>query len=257
MNGGIKPDSSRLCRVLEVIAQQKAEVLGIQEIELGEEKQDEFSLAMRNICSYPYNISFDCDKKWTVALFSRMLPSSSRLVSERIKVIEMVFPTKIGPLSICNVYLSYLNERERLPQIIDVLRELYRNKNSILMGDFNALSPEDNIPQSAVDSFSPRMIEKYCRDGNLCYDTIEAVLNQGYIDVGLQFYKPEQITDQTDLLGGTGNHNRPLRMDFIFAKGGILQYLKDFTLVREGLARTASDHFPWHVSLDKSLFSEK
>ena len=93
------------------------------------------------------------------------------------------------------------------------------------------------------------MKEKYCRDGKLCYDTIEAVLEGGYIDVGLRYHAPAEITDKTDLIGGTGNHTRPIRMDFIFATEGVLPYVTDFVLVREGIVRTASDHFPWYVVL--------
>ena len=94
-----------------------------------------------------------------------------------------------------------------------------------------------------------RMKEKYCREGKICYDTIEAVLEAGYRDIGLQFHRAEEITDKTDLSGGTGAHTRPIRMDFIFATENVLPQVKEFALVREGLARTASDHFPWYVVL--------
>ena len=47
-----------------------------------------------------------------------------------------------------------------------------------------------------------------------------------------------------------------MRMDFIFAKPDVLPYVEEFVMVREGLPRIASDHFPWYVILDKKL-SEK
>ena len=133
---------------------------------------------------------------------------------------------------------------------------MHGNDYSILSGDLNAISPEDNIPQSAVNHFSARMREKYCRDGKLCYDTIETILKEGFIDVGLRFHKPDEITAKTDISGGTGNHTRPIRMDYIFAKECILPYVEEFSLVRDGLARTASDHFPWYIVINESLFQK-
>lgn len=259
MIGGVEPEPSRLEKVLQVIAEQNADIVGLQETKVTKGKENELVWAMREAHQYPYDVVFDNDVEWVqrtgVALFSKISPSLSRRVSERVKAVEMTYPSQSGNLSICNVYLSHVSEATRLPQVREVLQELRRNEYGILMGDFNALSPEDGIPASAVDSFSLRMKEKYCRDGKLCYDTVEAVLTEGYVDVGLRFHKPAEITDKTDLAGGSGAHTRPIRMDFIFAKESILPYVKEFVLVKDGLARTASDHFPWYVTLEESLFN--
>src|SRR3989344_7778469 len=85
---------------------------------------------------------------------------------------------KSYPVACCGVFdLSHMSEAERVPQIREMMQELRGNKGyNLIMGDFNALSPEDGIPQSAVDHFSDRMKEKYCKDGKLCFDTVETVL---------------------------------------------------------------------------------
>lgn len=258
MVGGVEPEPSRLEKVLRVIDQQNADILGLQETKVTKGKDNELVWAIRETHKYPYDVVFDNDVEWVqrtgAALFSKRVPSSSCRLGENVKAVEMTYPAQGGNLSISNVYLSHVSEATRLPQIQEVLQELRRNEYGILMGDFNSLSSEDGIPASAVDSFSEPMKRKYCRDGKLCYDTIEAVLEEGYIDVGLRFHKPEEITSATDLSGGTGAHTRPIRMDFIFAREGVLPYVKEFVLAREGLAWTASDHFPWYVMLEESLF---
>ncbi len=257
MEGGVKPDPSRLEKVLRVISGQNADILGLQETKATPGEGNELVWAMRNAHTYHYDVVFDCHEEWAygsgTSLFSKITPSSSRIVGEKTRAVEMMFPTRIGDLSVCNVYFSHVSERERLPQAKEMLQELQGNNYSIIMGDFNALSPEDNIPQNAVNSFSGRMKEKYCREEKLCYDTIEAVLNAGYVDIGLKFHRPEEITDKTDLSGGTGKHTLPVRIDFIFAKKEVLPYVKEFTLVGKGLARTASDHFPLYVIMDEML----
>jgi len=250
MEGGVKPESSRLEKVLQVIAEQDADTVGLQETLLTRGKENELINVLREKGTYPHSVVFDGQRDWTdttgVALFSKYAASFARVVGEKVKAVEMTFPKMMGDLSVSNVYLSHVSEATRLPQIKEVLQELGRRKYSILLGDFNALSPQDKIPQSAVEHFSDRMKEKYCKDGKLCYDTVEAVLEEGYMDLGLQFHKSEEITDKTDLSGGTGAHTRPIRMDFIFAKPEVLPYVKEFVMVKEGVARIASDHFPWY-----------
>lgn len=261
MEGGVRNGKElqpgRLEKVLKVIEEQNADVVGLQEtLDLKGDK-NQLVEALRSNGRYPHDIVLACEQGWTygtgAALFSTIPSANSHIIGERVRAVEMTF----NPLnlSICNVYLSHVSESERLPQIKEALQELRGNQYSLLMGDFNALSPEDGIPQSAVETFSPRMKEKYCRDGKLCYDTIEAVLNEGYIDVGLRFHKPEQITGKTDLGGPKtgGGHTRGIRMDFIFTKPEVLPYVKEFVMVKEGLARIASDHFPWYVVLEDSL----
>lgn len=263
MLGGVKPEPSRLEKVLQVIDEQNADIVGLQETKVTNEKENELVWALRTAGKYHYGAVFDADAaSWVqdtgAVLFSRIKPSVSRCLGECVKAVEMVFPSSVGDVSISNVYLSHISEAARLTQIREVLEATKGNPYRVLVGDFNALSPEDGIPQSVVETFSGRMKEKYCRDGKLCYDTIEAVLNEGFIDVGLRYHQPQEITGKTDLSGSTtgGGHTRGIRMDFIFAKPEVLPYVKEFALVRKGLARTASDHFPWYVILNETLFQK-
>lgn len=266
MEGGVRNGNdinpSRLEKVLGVIQEQDAQVLGLQETLLTEGDDNELVSALRRTGRYPYDVVFSKEGRplfrentTGTALFSTQAPLST-FMGEGVKAVEMTFPRSPSrpsdSLSVCSVYLSHVSEATRLPQMKEVLQELRREKYGLLMGDFNALSPEDGILASAVDSFSPRMKEKYCRDGKLCYDTIEAVLEAGYIDVGLRYHPPQDITGKTDLSGPTtgGGHTQGIRMDFIFAKPEVLPSVKEFVMVKEGLARIASDHFPWYVVLD-------
>ena len=65
---------------------------------------------------------------------------------------------------------------------------------------------------------------------------------------------PEEITDKTDLSSGGGAHPMPIRLDYFFATKDLLPFINKFELVQEGLARTTSDHFPWCITLDESIF---
>ncbi len=262
-NGAHQSDPSRLEKVLKVIGEQDADVFGLQETELTNGDENKLVSALSRRGYHPYNINFSNDERpqfqdatTGTALFSKRAPSSTWM-GNGVKAVEMTFrPLFTGSLSICSVYLSHISEATRLPQITEVLEKLRGEKYSILVGDFNALSPEDSIQDNVVDHFSDKMKRKYCRDGKLCYDTVESVLKEGYVDVGLQYHSPTEITDRTDLPGPTsgGGHTMPIRMDYIFAKPEVLPHITEFVLVNQSLARTASDHFPWYITLDFSLF---
>ncbi len=267
MEGGVRNGTElqpwRLERVLQVIAEQNADVLGLQETSVSKSEENELLSALRVSGNYNHRVVFDIDAaSWVnstgAALFSQIRPARSRYLGNTVKAVEMIFSAHVGECSISNVYLSHRSEAIRLPQIQEVLTEVKHQPYSIIMGDFNALSPEDGIPNSAMKTFSSRMLEKYCRDGKLCYDTIEAILNEGYIDVGLDYHKPEKITGRTDLGGPKigGGHTQGIRMDFIFAKPDVLPYVKEFVMVKEGIARVASDHFPWYMTLDDAFFQK-
>src|SRR3989338_2248043 len=265
MNGGVNPPA-RLEQVMQVLSEQDADVFGLQETDLKDDANNRLLRRIREGGTHPYGVVFDRDGAWTygsaAAMFSKTQPSSSSIVGERVRVVEMNYVVNdvIGDvLSICNVYLSHKSEAERLPQVREILEEVGKKKLGVLIGDFNALSPQDGLNSDIVQQFSPKMMGKYTRDGKLCFDTIEAVLSAGYVYVGLLYHRAEEITDRTDLSDPKtgGGHTLPMRMDFIFAKRDLVFYLREFTLVRSGLARTASDHFPWHVTIDESLFRKK
>ena len=258
--GGVEGNPQRLHKVLGVIAEQSPDVFGLQETKVVRGTANELVHALRQQGDYPYDqtiLEGDIDLVSTTgsAIYSRRKPTRSRIVGERVKAVEMSFPIPSGELSVANVYLSHVDEAARLPQIREVLQELSGQQYGIIIGDFNALSPQDGLVNGIIPRFTPRMVEKYTRDGKLCYDTVEAVLEAGYVDVGLQFHRPSEITDMTDI-NGPNPHAIPIRMDFIFAKQGVLPHVTGFELVNQGLARVASDHFPWNVTLDDRFAGE-
>ncbi len=267
MDGGVKNwphqfNLSRLEKVLRVIDEQNADVFGLQETLLTKGDDNELVSALRRTGHYQHEIIFSneqkpvfCDMTVGTAMFSKQAPLST-FRGNGVRAVGMTFPISFGSLSICSVYLSSISEANRLPQIKEVLEILRGQEYSILMGDFNAISPEDSLQDTVIDHFSDKMKKKYCREGKLCYDTIESVLNEGYIDVGLLYHSPTKITDQTDLSGPTtgGGHTMPIRMDYIFATPEVLPHITEFALVNKDLARTASDHFPWYIVLENTLF---
>jgi endonuclease/exonuclease/phosphatase family metal-dependent hydrolase len=257
LDGGVLPDPSRLEKVLGVIRACRPDVLALQEVSLDEAESNQLVWALRK--AYPYQARLTHKNFSTYAdgtcLLSRIKPKSTSIAENGVPAVFMTFPGAKDNLNVCAVYLSWIDEKERLPQMQEVLRMMDKNQYGLILGDFNALSPQDGLSDDLVPGFTDRMKEKYCRDGMICYDTIRAVLDQGYIDRGILHNTPSSITRMTDVHLGAP-HSRPVRIDYMFVTHDFEPYISYFELVDNEATRNASDHFPWVMDVLGDFFPE-
>lgn len=263
MTEGHPPQQSRLERVLSIIAKEDPAVLAIQETLLCDGPDNWFVHALRKTGDFPYDRALqESDRKggeWYcsgTAMFSKVQPTSAEAIIKG-RAVQMTFQGKWGEIAVASVYLSHLSEKERVPQIREVVSEVKRKQYGIIMGDFNALSPEDGITAKDFETFNPRMKEKYGNgDGTaLYYGTMEAALNEGFIDVGLRFRSPVEVTGMTDVVHGLGQHLRPVRIDYVLVSPNLIEHVHGFERINSAETRIASDHFPWTIDIDESFFS--
>jgi len=108
MEGGVRPDNSRLEKVLQVIDGQNADVFGLQETKVAQGKDNELIWALKEAGKYQHHEVFENSGEWTyksgVSLSSKMQPSSSRIIGEGVRAVEITFPSIIGNINISNVY---------------------------------------------------------------------------------------------------------------------------------------------------------
>ena len=257
------PELARLQRVVGIVRGEDPAVLGIQETRLTDGSENYFLQALRG--DFDYNrVLLESDRQEGEELYgtgttmmSKVQPRQAEAII-RGRAVQMVFAGSLGDLAIASVYFSHQSEAERVPQAREVVQEVKRHPYGLIMGDFNALSPEDGITAKDFETFNPRMKQKYGNeDGTaLYYGTVEAALNEGFVDIGLRFHTPAEMTGMTDVSHGTGQHLRPVRIDYVMVTPSLVKHIRDFQRINNGQTRTASDHFPWTVDLDASLFTK-
>ena len=285
------PTPGRLSDVMKVIRELNPDVLGLQETLSFQKRKKVKSCVISELRKiYPHEVIFDDDideepfKTWGTgcALFSKIKPYNPPGVNGKVmgviikgktRAVEM----KFGDVSISCVYLSHENEYTRREQIEPVLAELDDDTCShrIIMGDFNAISPKD-INTFALDELgklrdNPKTDEKYFKritkkrnqtiityEDSPITDTIEAVYKEKYVDAALKYYTRKGL-DKKGLRDKTAHCEKDsvaIRMDYFFVTENILPSIYCCDLRKDDFVQKASDHFPWELILDDSLFNQ-
>jgi len=252
MEGGVVPDPGRLSCIGDAVTGAGPDVVGLQEVLPNDMRLRDCLEA----CGFPFFEALEAKGSWThgsTVAFASKFPLVVTQVGSRVRalVAEVVVDGEL--INLVNVYLSHVGERVRVREIGEVLAAYPADSKTLLLGDMNALSPASLLTEKDLHNFSERMREKYTLDGHLSFATVDRILGERYYDAALRFYSVGQITRQTLLSGGSGNHTRPIRMDYFFATEQVLPFVCNLRLVSEGPALWASDHFPWVADLTKPV----
>jgi exonuclease III len=111
------------------------------------------------------------------------------------------------------------------------------NRPHILCGDFNAVSPAQEIEPSRLKASSK---EEYEANGNrLAREVVQRLLDEGYIDT------LSAVDVEASKRNGTFSTQQPgQRVDYIFAWGVKREFVRKAWIEYDRLAKYASDHFP-------------
>jgi endonuclease/exonuclease/phosphatase family metal-dependent hydrolase len=159
-------------------------------------------------------------------------------------LLEVDLLTPVGEVAIFATHLdpgySPVNERHRLEEVEAILNymELKKGNRCILLGDFNGLSPQDNL--KLEDWPLNWRIQVLARGGEIGREALQAVLNAGLIDC-YRINFPDNVANP----GYTLPAPRPnVRLDYIFANELLIKQLQSCRVWSEEPAPQASDHLP-------------
>jgi exodeoxyribonuclease-3 len=144
-------------------------------------------------------------------------------------------------MAVFGVHLSAVHaawtERRRVLELDNLLRAVraYGPRFHLLAGDFNTLAPGELLDVRKL----PRRLRAlvWLSGGRIRWRTIERVLNAGYADG----YRSLHEDDPGLTFPVWAPH---VRLDYVFLPATELARLTGCRVVRDGPARTASDHFP-------------
>ena len=111
------------------------------------------------------------------------------------------------------------------------------------MGDFNALSPQDNYDESELQEFIKQtQITKFGTD-TIHFDLINELVNYGLIDSFKLFTNEFEKTVPTKYNSDVA-HFMPLRLDYIFINKQLTSIVKSSKIINESSTNLLSDHYP-------------
>jgi exodeoxyribonuclease III len=129
------------------------------------------------------------------------------------------------------------NERRRVRELTAYLKYIASQPPHphLLLGDFNAIAPGDDIGKDGLPLFERLML--WWERGQVYHDAINMLINAGYKDC----FRALHPNDAGATLPVHAPH---VRLDYIFADPAMYQYLTQCEVISTSAAQLASDHFP-------------
>lgn len=156
------------------------------------------------------------------------------------------------------VHLSPHKYQKRLEEIKLVLAAAASapdKRKTIILGDFNAQSPQDSIfytdgkmveVQKILKTKNP--VYDNLRNGELDYNVVRTVLANSYIDP-VYSSKGLQISFSADIQGDPDLKYNKTRIDYIFLNSFFKRKIEKAFIIRDEFTDGVSDHYPVCVSL--------
>ena len=168
-------------------------------------------------------------------------------ISEQARFIEVALNLPIGYTRIISVYIPNGGEPasekfESKLVFLDKFREYISktisfDEHLIIGGDFNvALNDEDVYSKENLEGKTCFTIDERTK--------LRKLLNDVMIDLQ-KFYKADNIFTWWDYRGGSFQHNKGLRIDYIISSPSCTKYVKNYYVDKETRAvKKSSDHAP-------------
>ena len=145
---------------------------------------------------------------------------------------------ELGPVTVVMTHLHPFSSWYRVTEVQQVLGRARSSEESIIMGDMNNISPSDASP--AITAASPQLWGRLVGPDNQLYTLpIQAILNQGFVDLGASSVGP---TYPTTIERKHKEYGATVRLDYIFATPGLAARCRSIRAIDEAPAHNASDH---------------
>jgi len=201
------------------------------------------------ICDFSYfDIALSGEFDYHVAVFSRYpLKNVVKLQPLARACLIAQVGTPLGEISIASLHLTPLTEDDRHPEIDLIVKAQEGSENRILMGDMNSLSPHDNYDSGMIYEFDEAQKRKFVRNSRLRFDAIKKIEGVGYFDASVLTKRNQEHTVPTLI---SPNMMIPsMRLDYIFVTKGLKSSIRDYSVIKNKLTDSASDHYPVLVNL--------
>jgi exodeoxyribonuclease-3 len=161
----------------------------------------------------------------------------------------------INGYNFCILHLNphkHLKRRNEIAQVLETLHLQHGDKNWLMMGDFNSLSPLDSH-RVAQTNFIQRQQEASLKnpnisnlaDGKVDYQVQQSILQAGYVDAGLTYDRTVQKeTGKSGILSNT-------RIDYIYLSKDLAKKLQYCKFIYDDFTAKYSDHKPIIMELKK------
>jgi exodeoxyribonuclease III len=144
-------------------------------------------------------------------------------------------------ISIFNVHLDPWQEGSRDKEIARLLAAVDPHRPTIITGDFNSLSRQDNYSPEMLVQLKAKGISKYGTNA-LEFTVIDRLLQAGFVDVAAAAGNFEPTVPST--FNTDQDHEVPARIDYMFVTPDLAPLVKSVERMKSDLTDSISDHYP-------------
>lgn len=230
-------------QLVEFVSAEQPDVLCLQEINTwqnrGLSRLKDFAVR----CGFSTYVYGDSNSKYKLSTFTR-LPVTRQLVHREgfwHAAVEIGVETDAGKFTIFNLHLNPLAENQRSAEIEQLLSLTNLSRPTIIAGDLNSLSRRDNYPTDMLSRLEHKGIVKFGAN-YLQYDVTDRLTAAGLTDLAAAH--GNLATTVPTLYNRDRDHEIPLRIDYVFATGGIAAQTTRSEVIKTALTDSISDHYP-------------
>lgn len=243
-------------RFIDFVKEQHFDVLCLQEVngwqDINFAKLNDFN-DRAGFTDYEYGNS---NSEFKLATLSTLPIVSKTVLQEGFWHCVVEIHVKIGEteLVIFNLHLDPWKEEPRVLEIGRLLKKIDPNKPTIITGDFNSISRQDNYPPEFLQQLQKLKFYKYGQD-ELEFRVTDKLAEAGFTDVAGKFGRFD-ITAPTPYGEAEAKREEvpvseaPARIDYVFANASALPMITDYSVIKNAETDKISDHYPIVVTLD-------
>lgn len=245
----LKGGEDRIDLIIKGIKKEKFNICGILEAVGWHNNQEYFSKKFKEI-GFDYFYLAKANTKYNIVVVSK-LPLKIEIINDNVKHVAIKASMEEKNLDIFFVHLSPVSEEERLNEIEIILNKIKEEKEVLILGDLNSLSPDDAYnKQALIDFFSQHQIKKY-GDNDIETKVIDKLQHEDFIDI-FKLFNKDFIASVPTLSNTDQNHAIPLRIDYAFVRGNsLIKKIASCKIIKNKVFNQASDHYPLILEIKK------
>lgn len=239
-------ESQRLDRIINFINQETPDILGLSEL-YDWDKDDHKKL------KYFLSKAYFKYQVFATSKYNRPVGLFSIYPIKQYKIVRKVFQTPLIKAKIrlvnnkfTTIILTHLrakNEDLRLKEIDIIFKNISLKEPTVLMGDLNSLSLEDNYKERLLLKKAANIGLTKFGTIHLRRDVISRILKFGLIDTVKLFSKKFEYSVPTTYNKDKA-HFAKLRLDYMFVTKKLLPKVKRSVIIRNQTTNQLSDHYP-------------
>jgi exodeoxyribonuclease-3 len=238
-----------LNRLVEFVRSAELDVICLQEINGW---QDGDFARLKNFTDQILFAGFaygNSNTEYKLATISKNAITSRELHAEAFwhGAIETVIKIGGKEISIINAHLDPWKEDSRAKEMGRLIAAVKPGRPTIITGDFNSLSRQDNYPPDLLQQLQSKGISKFGTQ-QLEFTVIDELLKAGFVDAAAA--KGKFDTTVPSAYSTDQNHEVPVRVDYAFVTPDLVPFITEVSTVKTDLTNAISDHFPLVITFN-------